>query len=115
MTIRNIAEYCYLLNHRRYLRVPDNGTLVLDTYPALESTSEDTPFVVIMHGITGSSQEAYTRATVNAVTRPKSEGGPGFRAVVLNFRGCKFVVPHRSSKVSNSNLTFVMMQVMGHQ
>lgn len=69
--------------------MPDNGTLVLDSFPALESMPEDTPFVVILHGITGSSQEAYTRATVKAVTRPKSEGGPGFRAVVLNFRGCK--------------------------
>ncbi|KAF8315699.1 AB-hydrolase YheT [Clavulina sp. PMI_390] len=73
---------------RRYLRVPDNGTLVLDTYPRLESTSPSTPIVVILHGITGSSQEAYTRATVKAVTRPTSEGGPGYRAVVLNFRGC---------------------------
>jgi len=73
--------------------VPDNGTLVLDTYPAFENTPDDTPIVVILHGITGSSQEAYSRATVAAVTRPKSRGGPGYRAVVLNFRGCKYVFP----------------------
>ena len=79
------------MHFRRYLRVPDNGTLVLDTYPAFENTPDDTPIVVILHGITGSSQEAYSRATVAAVTRPKSRGGPGYRAVVLNFRGCKYV------------------------
>lgn len=75
---------------RRYLRVPDNGTLVLDTYPPLDSPNlpADTPIVVILHGITGSSQEAYTRATVTVITKPKSDGGLGARAVVLNFRGC---------------------------
>ena len=65
---------------------------MLDTYPAFESTPEDSPIVVILHGITGSSQEAYSRATVAAVTRPKSLGGPGYRAVVLNFRGCKHII-----------------------
>ena len=49
--------------------------------------------MVILHGITGSSQEAYSRATVNAVTRPKTLGGPGYRAVVLNFRGCECILP----------------------
>lgn len=61
---------------------------MIDGYPALDSVPEDTPFVVILHGITGSSEEAYARSAVTAVTKPKSEGGPGFRAVVLNFRGC---------------------------
>lgn len=73
---------------RRYLRVPDNGTLVLDTYPPFESVADDTPIVIILHGITGSSEETSSRVTVNALTRPQSEGGPGFRTVVLNLRGC---------------------------
>jgi len=41
---------------RIYLRVPDNGTLVLDTYPPFESTTDNTPIVLILHGITGNSQ-----------------------------------------------------------
>jgi hypothetical protein len=68
--------------------VPDNGTLLLDTH-GFDETPDDTPIVVILHGITGSSQEAYTRASVNALTTPSSQGGPGYRAVVLNFRGCE--------------------------
>ena len=41
---------------RMYLRLPDNGTLVLDTYPPFKSTVDNTPIVLILHGITGNSQ-----------------------------------------------------------
>lgn len=35
------------------------------------------------------SHESYVRAILAPATTPKSEGGLGFRAVVVNFRGCK--------------------------
>ncbi|KAF8321806.1 AB-hydrolase YheT [Clavulina sp. PMI_390] len=73
---------------RRHLRVPDNGTLVLDAYPPLDSAPQDTPIVLLLHGITGNSEEPYIRPMVTAITHPTSMGGLGWRAVVLNFRGC---------------------------
>ena len=37
------------------------------------------------------SHESYVRAVLAPAITPKSEGGLGFRAVVVNFRGCKSV------------------------
>ena len=35
------------------------------------------------------SHESYVRAILAPAVTPKSEGGLGFRGVVVNFRGCK--------------------------
>jgi uncharacterized protein len=35
------------------------------------------------------SYEAYVRAILHPAIKPKSEGGLGYRAVVINFRGCR--------------------------
>lgn len=35
------------------------------------------------------SQTAYVRNIIAPVTAPVEEGGLGYRAVVLNFRGCQ--------------------------
>jgi predicted alpha/beta-fold hydrolase len=39
-------------------------------------------------GLTGGSHESYVRNILAVVTRPKAEGGLGWRAAVVNSRGC---------------------------
>lgn len=68
---------------------------------------DDTPVVVVTHGLTGGtysplhgseglylaissgSHESYVRAVLAPVCRPREEGGLGYRAIVVNFRGCE--------------------------
>jgi len=45
---------------------------------------KDTPAVVVCHGLTGGSHESYVRNVLAWVVKPKSEGGLGGRAVVIN-------------------------------
>jgi len=66
---------------------------------------DDTPIVVVQHGLTGGlstptpdrlfysymipgSFEPYVRAILSRSLLPKAKGGLGYRAVVINFRGC---------------------------
>ncbi|KAG8874483.1 hypothetical protein FRB98_008394 [Tulasnella sp. 332] len=50
-----------------------------------------TPTIVIAHGLTGGSYESYIRCILSTACKPKREGGLGYRAVVVNFRGCSGV------------------------
>ena len=50
--------------------------------------SEETPTVVVCHGLTGGSHESYVRNVLCWVVKPKSEGGLGGRAVVINVSVC---------------------------
>jgi hypothetical protein len=61
---------------------PDSG---LDFTPThFDSFPEDTHTVVACHGLTGGSHESYVRNILAWVIKPKSEGGLGGRAVVVN-------------------------------
>lgn len=75
---------------RRLLRLKDGGTIGLDFTPPTgkRAFEDDTPVLVCLHGLTGGSTEAYARAIVAPVTKPAYQGGLGYRAVVMNFRGC---------------------------
>ncbi|KXN82096.1 hypothetical protein AN958_03254 [Leucoagaricus sp. SymC.cos] len=77
---------------RTYLRLADEGTIGLDFTPvdeeAISHLKDDTPIIVVQHGLTGGSYESYVRAILNRATLPKEKGGLGYRAVVINFRGC---------------------------
>jgi len=75
---------------RILLRTLDGGTIGLDsTPPASERTlDDDTPIVVVLHGLTGGSHESYVRAILAPVCTPIEEGGLGYRGIVVNFRGC---------------------------
>ncbi|KAJ3517143.1 hypothetical protein NLJ89_g687 [Agrocybe chaxingu] len=75
---------------RTYLRLIDGGTLGLDFAPAGRQSDlpKDTPIIVVQHGLTGGSYEAYVRAILKQACAPVEGGGLGYRAVVFNFRGC---------------------------
>ncbi|KAF8521575.1 AB-hydrolase YheT [Hysterangium stoloniferum] len=75
---------------RELLAVPDGGTLGLDfTGPTdQEELDPETPILVVLHGLSGGSYEAYVRSIVATACAPKDKGGLGFRGVVVNFRGC---------------------------
>ncbi|KAJ6494883.1 AB-hydrolase YheT [Mycena vitilis] len=77
---------------RRLLRLLDGGTLGLDFAPSDASTvRDDAPIIVVQHGLTGGSHEPYVRAILAPACTPVEQGGLGYRAVVVNFRGCSGV------------------------
>ncbi|EAU88560.2 hypothetical protein CC1G_04266 [Coprinopsis cinerea okayama7 len=73
---------------RRYIKTADGGTIGLDFAPVDQgSVPDDAPVIVVQHGLTGGSYEPYVRAVLSRACKPVSEGGLGYRAVVINFRG----------------------------
>lgn len=52
------------------------------------SESDTTPTMVVLHGLTGGSNETYVRNSVVELSKSREEGGLGFRCVVINYRGC---------------------------
>ncbi|KAJ7067011.1 AB-hydrolase YheT [Mycena amicta] len=77
---------------RRLLRLLDGGTLGLDFAPPDSPTiPDDSPIVVVQHGLTGGSHEPYVRSILAPACTPVERGGLGYRAVVVNFRGCSGV------------------------
>ena len=81
---------------RTFLRVPDGGTIGLDwteppsTSPEKKLLPDNTPILVVLHGLTGGSYESYVRAVLAKTCGRVDEGGLGYRGVVMNFRGCEF-------------------------
>lgn len=75
---------------RKLLRTVDGGTLGLDFTPPTEERilPDDTPVVVVLHGLTGGSHESYVRAILAPACTPVEQGGLGYRGIVVNFRGC---------------------------
>ncbi|KAM9995388.1 hypothetical protein ACTFIY_001575 [Dictyostelium cf. discoideum] len=60
----------------------DGGTISLDFFE-LGEFKEDTPTIVINHGLTGGSHERYVQYFAQRAYKEK-----GFRSVVFNYRGC---------------------------
>ncbi|KAJ3543367.1 hypothetical protein NM688_g5859 [Phlebia brevispora] len=75
---------------RKLLRTKDGGTIGLDFTPSATEPHlrSDTPVIVVLHGLTGGSHESYVRAILAPACSPPERGGLGYRAVVVNFRGC---------------------------
>ncbi|XP_034253044.1 protein ABHD1 [Thrips palmi] len=69
---------------REVLDLPDGGQLALDWLE--DNCTENSPILLILPGLTGSSQAEYIRCLVQAVNRS------GFRTVVFNNRGLGGVV-----------------------
>ncbi|GAA93457.1 uncharacterized protein L969DRAFT_89440 [Mixia osmundae IAM 14324] len=67
----------------------DGGSLALDfTPPFDEAPLDDRPILIIQHGLTGGSSEAYVRNVLALACKSRAAGGYGYRACVANFRGC---------------------------
>ncbi|KIL69730.1 hypothetical protein M378DRAFT_156964 [Amanita muscaria Koide BX008] len=97
---------------RKYLRLPDGGTLGLDFTPTDSlGLSDDTPIIVVTHGLTGGSYEAYVRAPLSKACAPVADGGLGYRAVVVNFRGCAGV-PTTSTQLYSAGHTDDLRQAL---
>ncbi|KAI9209501.1 Alpha/Beta hydrolase protein [Polychytrium aggregatum] len=70
---------------RDHLQLPDGGNIALDWCPGPNRHPfDETPIVVILHGLTGGSHESYIKDLVREVTK----GPQYYRCVVVNFRGC---------------------------
>ncbi|KAI0718559.1 AB-hydrolase YheT [Cerioporus squamosus] len=89
-SIADFSKVDPIVYERKLLELPDRGIVAVDITPPLTShpvaPGENVLFVA--HGLTGGSHEAYVRAVLSRVTADRQSGGLGFRAVVLNFRGC---------------------------
>ncbi|CDO78054.1 Carbohydrate-Binding Module Family 1 protein [Trametes cinnabarina] len=89
-SIADFSKVDPVMYERRFLKLPDQGIVAVDISPPFASrplsTGEDLLFVA--HGLTGGSHEAYIRALLARAIPSKQSGGLGFRAIVLNFRGC---------------------------
>ncbi|GAA5971557.1 hypothetical protein JCM11641_000638 [Rhodosporidiobolus odoratus] len=91
---------------RELIRVPDGGTVTIDFAPPIvnEDLFDDRPILVVSHGLTGGSHESYVRGILAIVTKPKEDGGLGWRAAVVNSRGCANT-PVTSQKLYNGATT----------
>ncbi|KAF7338315.1 AB hydrolase-1 domain-containing protein [Mycena venus] len=98
--------------NRQLIRLEEGGTLGLDFAPADHSkVREDAPIIVVLHGLTGGSYESYVRSILVPATKPVEEGGLGYRAVVVNYRGCAGV-PVTSSQFYSAGYTGDIRQAL---
>lgn len=68
------------------LRLKDGGVASLDWVVPQTLLPDNTPTVVLLHGLTGGSHETYIRGLLQVICRPPIN----YRAVVFNARGCGF-------------------------
>ncbi|KAK7472911.1 hypothetical protein VKT23_001017 [Stygiomarasmius scandens] len=85
----DLSQVDPLYYRRQLLELIDGGTLGLDFAPIDDSSlHNDTPILVVLHGLTGGSYEPYLKAIVARATESPERGGLGYRAIVVHFRGC---------------------------
>ncbi|KAF9072840.1 AB-hydrolase YheT [Rhodocollybia butyracea] len=85
----DISQVDSVWYRRQLLQLVDGGTLGLDFAPIDDyALSDDTPIVVMLHGLTGGSYEPYIKSVLTHVIKPVEKGGLGYRAVVPHSRGC---------------------------
>ncbi|XP_071855353.1 phospholipase ABHD3-like [Apostichopus japonicus] len=96
---------------REFTTTPDGGEIILDWLDANESSnisSDRRPIVLIMPGLTGSSQESYIKHYADDMQRL------GFRSVVMNQRGyggSKLRTPRGYCAGNTEDLNFVISHV----
>ncbi|KAG0298651.1 hypothetical protein BGZ98_000128 [Dissophora globulifera] len=75
----------YVIDYEReLLSTPDGGTVSIDWAPRFtKKPVDDTPTLVLLHGLTGGSHESYIRSLVETMTKDH-----GYRCVVFNARAC---------------------------
>ncbi|KAF9456594.1 Alpha/Beta hydrolase protein [Collybia nuda] len=73
--------YNDFIPNRKLIRLEDGGTLALDLFPQDPSAFPlSTPILVILTGLTGSSNEGYVRVILSKLHT--------HRAIIINYRGC---------------------------
>ncbi|CAG8699259.1 19625_t:CDS:2 [Rhizophagus irregularis] len=79
-------EDIHLIDYeRKIVSTPDGGQIAVDWTPPLSKKPfDDTPTIVVLHGLTGGSHESYIRCILDILVNPPHN----YRAVVINFRGC---------------------------
>lgn len=77
------VEQDKVMYKRRVIMVPDGGIISLDIAERDEDEGKDRETIVFLHGLTGGSQESYVRHCAKRILE-----GPGYRCVIVNFRGC---------------------------
>ncbi|OBZ66910.1 hypothetical protein A0H81_13256 [Grifola frondosa] len=75
---------------RKLLQLIDGGIIAIDVTPPLadQPAHSGERVLLVAHGLTGGSHESYVRAALTRLTASEKSGGLGFRAVVVNYRGC---------------------------
>ncbi|KAI0634084.1 AB-hydrolase YheT [Trametes polyzona] len=101
---------------RKLLQLPDQGIVAVDISPpfATKPLASGENVLLVAHGLTGGSHEAYIRALLTKVTPNRDAGGLGFRAVVLNFRGCNgspVVTPRLYHAGSSDDIRHVVLWI----
>ncbi|KAJ2780220.1 hypothetical protein H4R18_003572 [Coemansia javaensis] len=80
-----LARLALVEYERELIATADGGTIGLDWSPPFARMPEGArPVVVLLHGLSGGSQEAYVQLTARHLTAAPYR----FRAVVVNYRGC---------------------------
>lgn len=79
-----ISFFRISIDNSELLSTPDGGTVSVDWAPSVKTMpADDTPTLVLLHGLTGGSHESYIRALVETMTKDH-----GYRCVVFNARAC---------------------------
>jgi len=60
----------------------DGGCIALDWHRSGHEAAPDAPILLVLHGITGGSQEGYVKWVCHTAAERR------WRPVVMNFRGC---------------------------
>ncbi|CAG8678366.1 2057_t:CDS:2, partial [Racocetra persica] len=76
----------HLINYeRKFVETPDGGQIAVDWTPSIsQKPFDNTPTIVVLHGLTGGSHASYIRCLLEVLINPPHN----YRAVVINFRGC---------------------------
>ncbi|KAI0672448.1 AB-hydrolase YheT [Trametes maxima] len=88
--IADFSQVDPIVYERKLLQVSDGGIIAVDISPPVASVpiSKRENILLVAHGLTGGSNEAYVRAVLARVTPSTDAHGCGFRAIVMNYRGC---------------------------
>ncbi|KAI1792371.1 AB-hydrolase YheT [Ganoderma leucocontextum] len=105
-----------IVYERKFLELPDGGVVAVDITPSFttDAVQDSENVLIVAHGLTGGSHEAYVRAVLAKVTLDRQSGGLGFRAVVLNFRGCNgspVVTPRLYHAGSSDDIRHVVLWI----
>ncbi|CAO3629636.1 unnamed protein product [Mucor hiemalis] len=94
---------------RQILEFDNGGVASLDWTVPLTPLPENTPTVVVLHGLTGGSHENYIRGLLQIICRPPIN----YRAVVYNARGCGFTNVN-TPQLFNASITSDIREALRH-